>query len=302
MEQVGVIGLGVMGCAMAANLRDAGWPVAGFDLSAERRKSLSQELTMAGSLDELAAQADILTMSLPGPAQCLDTIDHLARACRAGTLVIDLSTVDPESSKREAAAARVAGLGFVAAPVMGGEPAAQAGMLTIVAGADPADIARAMPLLEVVGDTIHSVPSAEEAAALKLFNNMVSLGNTVIFAEAFALAAKAGISLDAVYRVLNDGSAGSTALRRRYEVNIVPGDYDPGFSVDLAVKDLKLVRDFSQSEGLALEAAERTLRAFESLQADGLGQRDVAVLVPRLIGEHARDGDDSGAARPARDG
>lgn len=277
-DRIGFVGLGVMGSAMASNLSDAGFDVTGFDIDPAALERAPATVARAGSIKTVVADADVLAMSLSGPAACRAVVADLV-ALDVAVRVLDLSTIDPRTAGELETELGRHGIGYIHAPVIGGQVGAVAGTLTIIAGGEKATLERVEPLLGAIGSTIHRVDSPRTAALLKLLNNLTSLGNTVVFAEAFALAAAAEVDAQTVFDVLNTGSAASAALERRWRVNIAPGDYRPGFAVDLAVKDLDLAVKAATELGLDLPTGQATRDTFARLSAAGMGNDDVAALV-----------------------
>lgn len=287
-QNIGVVGLGVMGRAMAANLANGTDKVTGFDVSETTRAAVAGAIDVTETLEDLAGIANLILLSLPGPDACYSVLNIICAHAVPGTLVIDTSTVDPQTTRDLADRAAASGLLFVAAPVIGGQKGAQSGALTVIAGGSHEALEQAKEALQRIGSDIHFVASPPAAATLKLLNNMMSLGNTVVFAEALALAAQADVPASVVHDVLRNGSGASVAFDRRFAVNIGPEHFEPGFSVDLAVKDLRLVQGFAAGAGLMLPAAEQTLATFAGLSGEGLGGKDVSILVRWWEGETGR--------------
>ena len=278
---IGVVGLGVMGREMASRLAHGGSVVHGFD----QNLGVWEEATLkhvhrAEHLPSMARTAQVLWLSLPGPAEVAAVLEAAAAEAQPGTVIADTSTIDPVSAQHLGERASAAGLVYAHLPVIGGQVGARAGTLTVIVGAPDAARPLLEPLLPLVAATVHWVDNPRHAATLKLLNNLVSLGNTLVFAEAMAVGAKAGLDSKDVYHVLHTGSAQSQAMDRRWAVNIQPGHYDPGFTIDLALKDLRLATTYARDLGLPLFHGALTEQVYRLLQTDGLGGRDVAAVVP----------------------
>lgn len=278
---IGVVGLGVMGREMARHLRADSCAVLGLDVDPGvwAGNDLGG-IERAESLAELAARAQLLVLSLPGPAQVERVLDDIGKIGVSDLIIADTSTVDPHSAERFTRTAAASGLIYAQCPVIGGQTGARQGTLTVIAGVTDSGRSALAEVLPRIGREIHWVDSPAQAATLKLLNNLVSLGNTLVFAEAFALGAKAGISAARVYEVLRTGSAQSTAMDRRWGVNIGPGNYHPGFTIDLALKDLRLAGRYAQEVGVPLLHGSLTAQVYQLLAARGWGGRDVAAIVP----------------------
>lgn len=289
---IGVVGLGVMGREMASRLAHGGSVVHGFD----QNPGVWEEATLRHihreeHLPSMARTAQILWLSLPGPTEVGAVLEAAASEAQPGTVIADTSTIDPESAQQLGERAGAASLVYAHLPVIGGQVGARAGTLTVIVGAPEEARLLLEPLLPLVAATVHWVGNPRHAATLKLLNNLVSLGNTLVFAEAMAVGAKAGLKATDVYDVLHTGSAQSQAMDRRWTVNIQPGHYDPGFMIDLALKDLRLATTYARDLGLPLFHGALTEQVYRLLQADGLGGRDVAAVVPWWAGRaHVRIG------------
>lgn len=278
---IAVVGLGVMGREMANRLAQGGLTIHGFDQNPEVwEDSTLTHIRRADDLPSVASQVQVLWLSLPGPHDVAAVLEAAVQAAQPGTVVADTSTIDPVSAQRLGERAAAAGLAYAHLPVIGGQVGACAGTLTVIAGASAEARHVLEPLLPLVAATVHWVDSPMHAATLKLLNNLVSLGNTLVFAEAMAVGAKTGLTAADVYQVLHTGSAQSQAMDRRWAVNIQPGHYAPGFTIDLALKDLRLVTSYARDLGLPLFHGTLTEQMYRLLQADGLGNRDVAAIVP----------------------
>ena len=278
---IAVVGLGVMGREMAGRLAEGGLVVHGFDQNPQAWEDMAvKRVLRSDDLRSAASQAEVLWLSLPGPHEVAAVLDDAAPAARPGTVVADTSTIDPVSAQRLGERAATAGLAYAHLPVIGGQVGARAGTLTVIAGASKAARHVLDPLLPLVAATVHWVDSPMHAATLKLLNNLVSLGNTLVFAEAMAVGAKAGLTAAEVYHVLHTGSAQSQAMDRRWAVNIQSENYEPGFTIDLALKDLRLATTYARDLGLPLFHGALTEQVYRLLQTDGLGDRDVAAIIP----------------------
>ncbi len=276
---VGFVGLGVMGSAMAATLARAGVTVIGFDVSESAKELATDQVRVVDSLAEVVQQCSTIFLSLPGPPVSRAVFSEILAAASGPVTVIDTSTIDPETAAEHERLAGQKGHAYVAAPVAGGESAAKAGSLTVIAGGTGPSVDAIEPMLHLIGADIHVVESARTASLLKLLNNLMTLGNTIVFTEALALAASADVPASTVYDVLKNSSGGSAIFTRRWKANIEPGNYSPGFSVNLAVKDLGLALDFARSQGVTLAAADHARTSYTELQELGWGDRDVASIV-----------------------
>jgi 3-hydroxyisobutyrate dehydrogenase-like beta-hydroxyacid dehydrogenase len=275
---IGFVGLGVMGRHMAAHLSNAAGRVLGYDVNPIVWEKTASSIQRTEDIQTLGEQCPIIFLSLPGPAQVVAAITTLVECVRAGTIVVDTSTIDPDTANHVFERLLKQDIAYVQSPVIGGQKGAYEGSLTIIAGGQSATLQLVHPYLAVLGKEIHIVDTPSEAAVLKLLNNYMSLGNTVILAEALAIGGKAGVAPETIYRVLQSGSGFSAAFERRWHANIKSGNYAPGFAIDLAVKDLTLITEYGAALGLPLFAGSLTAQVFRNLQLLGWGDKDVAAI------------------------
>ena len=255
MKKIGFIGLGNMGGPMAVNLVKAGYVVTAFDLvESALEQFVEQGGQRASSATDAVSDADAVVSMLPASkhVEALYLGDEgLLSAIQRGTLVIDSSTIAPESAKKVAAAAEDAGVPMIDAPVSGGVGGAIAGTLTFIVGGEEAALKSAKPLLEVMGKNIFHAGAAGAGQVAKICNNMLLSVLMTGTAEALQLGVNNGLDPAVLSEVMRKSSGGNWALE---VYNPYPGvmenvpssnDYQGGFLVDLMVKDL----------GLAMESA-----------------------------------------------
>ncbi|HUJ73339.1 MAG TPA: NAD(P)-binding domain-containing protein, partial [bacterium] len=207
-ERIGFIGLGKMGHGMAANLVKA-FPVTGWDVEPSRFQGLG-EVRRAASVAELARESTCVCLSLPGAHIVEDVCvgrDGIAERLSPGSLVVDLSTSLPSTSRRIAARLAEKGIQFADAPVSGGEAGARDGTLAIMVGAPAAVYDRAQPVLKAMGGSVVRVGDVGAGGVAKLVNNMVVAATFAVIAEGFALAERNGIDLQVLYESIRGGWA-----------------------------------------------------------------------------------------------
>jgi len=209
-EVVAFIGLGIMGGRMAKNVLKAGHAIRVYNRTAAKTEDVRRlGATIAASPREAAAGADVVITMVSDPpalAAVMEGPDGAFAGCRPGTLVIDMSTVDPGTSQAMDSRARTLGLRYLEAPVTGGVGAAEQGTLTIMAGGSAEDFAAAKPILETMGKKILHVGPMGQGSILKLCANLVAASIITAMNEALALAAKSGLNLDVVTEVLTERS------------------------------------------------------------------------------------------------
>ena len=252
MAAIGFIGLGNMGAPMAANLATAGHRVTGFDLVPRAMEALTTKGGhVVASLAEVAGAGDIVITMLPAGPQVrsvyLDPGGVLAGA-RRGALLIDCSTIDVETARAVAAAAKGAGFDMLDAPVSGGVSGAEAASLTFMVGGEAEIFARAQPVLAAMGRTIVHAGPAGNGQAAKICNNMILGISMIAVCEAFSLAERLGLEAQTLFDISSKSSGQCWALTSYCPVpGPVPAspanrDYAPGFTAAMMLKDLRLAQ------------------------------------------------------------
>jgi len=281
--RIGFIGLGNMGAPMARNLATAGHEVAGYDITAPVPDGVRQAASAAAA----ASGAAVVITMLPDGAILQGVAADVLAAMEPGSVLVDCSTVDVESARAVAEAARAAGMGFVDAPVSGGVGGAAAGTLTFMAGGHEADFARAAPLFDVMGArAIHcGGPGAGQAA--KICNNMILGATMVATCEAFALADRLGLDRQRMFDVVSTSSGQSWSMTSYCPAPGVgpqsPADngYRPGFAAELMLKDLRLAAEAAEACGARTPMGAAALAEYAAFveKEDGRGQDFSAMLV-----------------------
>jgi 3-hydroxyisobutyrate dehydrogenase len=261
---VGIIGLGNMGRGMALTLKGAGFAVTGYDAAAATREMLAAErIAIADGIDAVVAAADIVILSLP-TAEIVERVVEgaggiLAHA-RAGVVIVDTSTSHPETSRRLASLLKACGMGFVDAPVSGGPKGAATGTMTMVIGADDADLACVLPVLERMSAKRVHVGGVGAGNVAKIVNNLLCAAHLLTAAEALRIAKAAGVDAGRLLEGLNAGSGRSGVTLVNVPNWILNGAFDSGFTMQLMRKDVRLAAQFIGELGLALPMAADTAR------------------------------------------
>ncbi len=293
MAAIGFVGLGNMGLPMALNLVWAGHAVAGYDLAEAPRAALVQAGgRAAASVGDAVAGAETVITMLPAGQHVravLGGSDGVFAHAARGALIVDSSTIDVATARDMAAEAGGHGLAMLDAPVSGGVGGATAGTLTFMVGGAQAAFERAQPVLAAMGRTIVLAGSAGAGQAAKVCNNLM-LGVAMLgVSEAFALAAKLGLSAQALFDISSQSSGQCWSLTAYCPVpGPVPSspanrDYQPGFAVDLMLKDLSLAADAAKSSGAAGVLGGPARDAYARLSAAGLGGKDFSVAARALL-------------------
>jgi 2-hydroxy-3-oxopropionate reductase len=294
MTTVAVIGLGIMGGPMAANLLKAGYDVVGYNRSSDKVEQLvAQGGRGAADVAEAVRDADVVLTMLPDSPDVEAVVlgeGGVLDAAKPGTLLIDASTIRPDVSARLAEAARERGVRAVDAPVSGGEAGAIEGSLSIMVGGDADDVADARPVLEAVGRTIVHVGPAGAGQTVKAANQLIVAGTIELVAEALVFLEAHGVDTEAAVQVLAGGLAGNRILDRK-AAGMIAREFGPGFRVDLHHKDLGIVTSAAREAGVAIPVGALVAQLMGALRAEGHGSLDhsaLLLLVEQLSGRSNR--------------
>lgn len=286
MERVGFIGLGRMGLPMASNLCRKGFQVTAYDINPVAVGSLEQVGAKAApAIAALAAASDIIVMMLPDSAAVDEVITGtngvLANA-HAGAVIIDMSTVAPALTDRLANAARERGLSFVDAPVGRLASHADRGESLFMVGASDDDFLRVKPLLEAMGTTIHHCGAVGTGIRTKIVNNYLVIVSCQMNAEALTLSQHFGLSLRKTLDVLYGTTAVNGQLQIAWPAKVLKGDINPGFTIDLAHKDLTLIVEAANTAKVPMPVGAIAREAFSIARTRGYGGKDFSAMVDSL--------------------
>ncbi|MDW3223410.1 MAG: NAD(P)-dependent oxidoreductase [Paracoccaceae bacterium] len=263
---IGVIGCGAMGGAMIARLVEKGHEVHCFDAMPEAR---AQAEAVGGraceSLAALAQVCDQIVLSLPKAEIVTSVMADLAPHVRAGTIILDTSTSEPDTTKAHAAAA--VGYTFLDGPVSGGPGGARAGTMTMVLGGPAEAIDALRPVLDdLTAKTVHVGPAGAGHAA-KIANNLLCAANLVLVSEMARLADSNGIPLESLLQGINAGSGRSGVSEVNFPKWILNEGYDSGFTMGLMRKDVGLATKLASQGGLNLPATKAIVAIWENSRA-----------------------------------
>jgi 3-hydroxyisobutyrate dehydrogenase len=280
-EKIGFIGLGAMGGAMAGHLVRSGYAVAGYDISPERVAVAARAgVTRAASPAEAAQGAGVVMSSLPHPAAVRASYlgpDGVLSRARAGAVFVDLSTIDPDTWKEVARAAAAQGLQCLDAPVSGGPAEAGSGKLVFLVGGEGPVLERCRPILATLGSEIHHVGPLGSAQVVKIVNNVMSMGNVAVAAEAMVLGVKAGMDPERLFEILSTSGGRSHHFLKRFP-NVLAGDFASRFSIALSRKDLGLAARLAESLGVPMLTLSVVRQVYEAAAASGLDGQDMAAV------------------------
>lgn len=279
MARVGVIGLGNIGGAVAANLAADGHAVTVYDTDTGRLATAAAGgAHPAADVAAVARAAEITFTSLPTPPVFAAVADDWLAAATAEAVLVDLSTNAPSVVRAIGARLAAAGRHLVEAPLTGGAPGAQARLLVFMVGGTDAAVARVRPLLERLGRATFHVGPLGLGNVAKLVNSLMAFSATWLSLEGLAVAAKAGIGVRTMIDVIRAGGAGNIFTDRMVE-GIDERGRPPQFTLALAAKDAGLLLDVAREHGVPTPAAAQVAQAFVAAVGAGLGARDFTDIV-----------------------
>ncbi|MFI8495402.1 NAD(P)-dependent oxidoreductase [Peribacillus butanolivorans] len=290
-QTIAFIGLGNMGLPMATNLVKAGYTVYGVDTNSDAEKKFSQDGGKIGVPTELLAkQVDIVMTSLPTP-QVVEKVylgdGGIVENADSDLTIIDFSTISPQLNEKIYAITKEKGIDYLGAPVSGSVSGAVNGTLTIMVGGDKKVYEQALPLLRVLGDNpFHLGESVGVGTVIKLLNNLMIGFYTQAVAEAVALGEQMGVKADTIYDVLSVSFGQSRIYERNYKGHIAQNNFNPGFSTNLLLKDLKLAKQMADENQTPLPIGDKLIDLYSEAVEKGYGEQDMAsvyLMVKEII-------------------
>ena len=295
-EKIGFVGFGMMGLPMARNLVEDGYSVNVFDLNkATVNAAKDFGATSSDSAAETATLSDIVITMVPDSEHVEAVIagsDGILEGLKPGSVVIDMSTIDPEMGKKMANLIEAKGSNFVDAPVTGGVGGAEAGILSILVGGNAEVFERALPVLNVLGGDVSHMGPVGSGHMTKIANQLIGVATLAGMAEAFVLAKKSGLDMQAFFDAVKNGAGRSWALET-LGPKILDGDFTPGFMVKHMQKDLRLAGQLAAKTGTALPTSTLIAQLYRSVQADGpdavnQGHQALVQAIEKMSNEKAR--------------
>jgi 3-hydroxyisobutyrate dehydrogenase-like beta-hydroxyacid dehydrogenase len=285
MATVGVVGLGLLGGAVAARLRAAGHAVVGYDIVPECLERLAAiGGTPVASAAEVARGAEAVCTLLPSLPAVEDAIlggQGVAAGARPGQTILQMSTISPALTERLARETAARGLTFLDCPISGTSGMVAQGQGTIYVGGDRGVAERWRPLLESILPVVVHIGAAGQAMLLKLVANLLVALNSASVAEALTMARRGGLDAQRVLDVLRTGAATSRMLEVRGPM-MVRGEFSAQMKLDLFMKDLHLIQEAAGTVGARLPLTDVAERLYAAAQTAGHGGEDLAVVVTQL--------------------
>ena len=271
-----------MGKPMSSNLCRKGFQLFVHDINLEAVRDLEQLKARAATPNELAAASDVIITMLPNSQIVKDVLLGILPHVRRGSLIMDMSTIDPLVTDFLAAEAAKKGIEFVDAPVGRLASHADRGECLFMVGASEANFERVKPLLEAMGTTIHHCGGVGTGTRTKLVNNYLAIISCQTNAEALALAQRFGLNLEKTLEVLYGTTATNGQLKIAWPTKVLAGDTEPGFTIDLAHKDLTLIVEAANAAHVPMSVGASAREAFNVARSRGFGPKDFSAMVDVL--------------------
>jgi 4-hydroxybutyrate dehydrogenase/sulfolactaldehyde 3-reductase len=271
---------------MASNLVRKGFRLTVNDINPDAVKELELlQASSAPTVAEVTQKSDIIVTMLPNSSVVEDVVmraDGIIANARAGSLILDMSTIDPNTTDRLAKAAAAKGIGFVDAPVGRLASHADRGESLFMVGGSVKDFERVKPMLEAMGTTIYHCGDVGSGTRTKIVNNFLAVSSCQLNAEALALSQRFGLNLERTLDVLYGTTAVNGQLKIAWPTKVLVDDIEPGFTIDLAHKDLTLVIESANAAKVPMPMAAAAREAFSTARSRGFGGKDFSAMVDAL--------------------
>lgn len=280
--KIGFIGLGIMGKPMSKNLLKAGYELVVYD---HKRTSMDEVVAegavAADSAADVASKCNVIITMLPNSPHvrevCLGQ-GGIAEGASKGTIVIDMSSIDPVQSKLIGASLEEKGIELMDAPVSGGEPKAIDGTLSVMVGGKKKSFDKYYDLLMAMAGSVVYVGELGSGNVAKLANQVIVAINIAAVSEALTLAVKNGADPELVYKAIRGGLAGSTVLDAKAPM-MMAHDFKPGFRIELHIKDLNNALNAAHATDTSLPITAEVMEIMQALKNDGCAAEDHSAIV-----------------------
>jgi len=300
MATVGFVGLGIMGRPMLNNLLTAGHTVIAYGRNAKKLDACVADGAERGASNrDVGARASIIFTMLPDGPEVEEVVlggNGILEGCKPGSLIVDMSSINPLVSQKIAADCAAKGVDFLDAPVSGGEPKAIEGTLAIMVGGSEENFRKAEPLLKYLGSSVTLTGAVGAGNVTKLANQIMVACNIAAMGEALALSTRCGLDPDVVLNAVKGGLAGSAVLNAKGPM-LIARNFKPGFKIQLHQKDLRNAPQTAEANRMFLPLTALVQQMMLSLMGDGNGELDhsaIATFVEKL--SHVEVKRPSGAA------
>ncbi|HVU45367.1 MAG TPA: 2-hydroxy-3-oxopropionate reductase [Terracidiphilus sp.] len=287
MATIGFVGLGIMGRPMLNNLLKAGHTVIAYGRTAEKLDACVKDGAQRGaSTSDVGTRAPIIITMLPDGAEVEEVVlgeDGILAGAKAGTLIIDMSSINPLVSQKIAKVCAAMGVEFIDAPVSGGEPKAIDGTLAIMVGASEEAFAKAEPILKCMGSSVTLTGPVGAGNTTKLANQIMVACNIAAMGEALTLATRCGLNPEVVVNAVKGGLAGSAVLNAKGPM-LIARNFKPGFKINLHQKDLRNALQTAEANHVCLPITALVQQMLSSLISAGKGDLDHSAIATFVEG------------------
>ena len=293
--KIAFIGTGNIGNPMARHVLEAGHQLTVHDLNRESTINLEEMgATFAPTPQAAADGSAVIFTSLPGPREVEAVAlgpQSILEGAQAGAVYVDLSTSSPSLARRIYDEYKARGVHALDAPVSGGVPGAEAATLAVMVGGDRDAFEKVTPVLRAIGDKLIYCGPPGSGMVCKICNNLVTMSLAAFLPEVLTLGVEAGVDLKTVARAITSGSGNNWVLEGKFPTTLFRGNFDPGFTLNLAAKDVHLATELGRELGLPMEASNLFAQTYRAALRKGLGDLDadaVALLYEERTGTKLR--------------
>ncbi len=277
--KVGFVGLGAMGASMARNIAGAGLLASVWNRTSMRAQGLGHELkvAVADNLPELASQVNIVVCCVSADSDVVEVVNALRPGLKAGSVVVDTSTVSSETAQQIEKILAEVGVAFLDSPVSGGVEGARIGNLAMMVGGNSTNLEKVRPVLEAMGSQIVHMGPVGAGQATKAVNQIMAAGINQAVTEALAFGDSQALPMDQLIDVISAGAAGNWFLEHRGP-SLVKNSFKPGFKLGLHHKDLEICRQMAAKKGFESSVIKKTLEDYKLLMDQGFQDEDISAL------------------------
>lgn len=282
-KTIGFIGIGTMGKPMALNLVKAGYPLIAYDVNPRPLEELKAKgVTIRSSCREIAHQSDIIITMLPKSEDVENVLlgeGGVIEGVKSDAIVIDMSTIDASVSRRIAQVFLGKNIKMLDAPVSGGYLRAEAGTLSIMVGGDEKIYQECLDIFKAMGKNIFYCGPNGNGEVVKIVNNLLGAIQAAATAEILSIGVKAGVKMKVLTDVIGASSGTNDFIKFAGPTKAFKGDFEPGFTVDLMVKDLGLAMTLAKEQGVPTLMGTLTHQMYLYLKSSGLEKKDFSIIV-----------------------
>ena len=293
--RIAFIGTGNIGNPMARHVLEAGHQLTVHDLNRESTINLEEMgATFAPTPQAAAEDSAVIFTSLPGPREVEAVAlgpQSILEGAQAGAIYVDLSTSSPSLARRIYDEYKARGVHALDAPVSGGVPGAEAATLAVMVGGDRDAFEKVSPVIRAIGDKLIYCGPPGSGMVCKICNNLVTMSLAAFLPEVLTLGVEAGVDLKTVARAITSGSGNNWVLEGKFPTTLFRGNFEPGFTLNLAAKDVHLATELGRELGLPMEASNLFAQTYRAALRKGLGDLDadaVALLYEERTGTKLR--------------